>query len=118
MFNRLSSLLSARFGRGPEADLFEGYVDLIPASPPLAIPPAQRWHVAMPGKHRPYLLADSETEADAITALEDISLSFERAGWTLNWQSESVCDIRKPYPEGLLVSRLEVVTGTELALRH
>lgn len=117
MFNRLSSLLSARFGRASEADLFEGYADT-PPDPGVAIPPALHWHVAMPGKYHPYLLADSETKADAITALETIAENFAEAGWTLDWKSESLCDICKACPEGLLLSRLEVIIGTPLALRQ
>ena len=115
MFNRLTSFLSMRFGRTPEADPFEGYVDVAPVDPAILIPPPMAFHVTMPGKFRPYALADCETEAAAICALVEITANFAAAGWFVYRQHDHLWRLSKETPAGHLITRLEILSSEAIA---
>jgi hypothetical protein len=79
-------------------------------TPPQAAP----WCVAMLGDQDRFVLADRETEADALTAAEQIATHFYEAGWSLAWPLEGLCYVWKHVPEGVLISRLEVLPVGEV----
>lgn len=109
MFNSLRGLLGNFNGRLPSTSPLGFPSDPLPIPAPPA--PPSHWWVAMPGRVRPFILAEKETFDDAVTALETIALSFEDAGWHLDWQTEHVCAISKRCPEGELTGVLSVLPG-------
>lgn len=85
-----------------------------PPAPAPVKPASMPYYVVMPGKFRPVILISKRGEAEAITALEEVAAKFADAGWSLDWSAEQFCLISKVYPEGLLISRLEVIHSAAL----
>lgn len=106
----LMTLLAASDEPFPLPDMFDTAVAHLPPASSAAQPTATAasWLVTMPGTHRPFVLADKDSEADARIALGTIARNFADTGWALDWESETICHVRKSCSEGDLVSRLEV----------
>ena len=111
MFSRLLDRL-IRWTEPETAPVEPKVANSVRTTPPTT--PAVQWRVAMPGKFRPFILADKETFDDAVTALEEIARNFAEADWHLDWQAEHVCVISKRCPEGELSGVLGILPGSEV----